>query len=68
MRSKNNLFQKLDLQNPNHMYTMSVDLNSKHADQGNLITNSEGNILTDWLYDNEINVGQFWIYEQPIYV
>lgn len=49
------LFQSLNLQNPNNYYLLSGDLNCKHSDWGNTSNNSKGNILKEWISHNEID-------------
>lgn len=48
------LFQSLNLDNPQHFYILAGDLNCKHPDWGNPVDNNKGNILNKWLWNNEI--------------
>lgn len=50
----NQLFQHLNLEDPNNLYILCGDLNSKHSDWGNNPNNAKGNILKEWLASNEI--------------
>lgn len=48
------LFESLNLQNPNFLYILAGDLNCKHSDWGNTNCNTKGNLLKEWLSNNEI--------------
>lgn len=49
------LFFSLNLGNMNNYYVLAGDLNSKHSDWGNVAFNTKGNILKDWVSNNDIN-------------
>lgn len=54
IRELNELFTLLKLDNPNTLYILGGDLNSKHAEWGNSTAYSEGNGLKHWLDDNDL--------------
>lgn len=49
------LFDSMNLQNYDNYYLLAGDLNCKHNDWGNIVNNSKGNSLKEWLGDNEID-------------
>lgn len=51
----NSIFKSLNLQNSDIYYILSGDLNCKHSDWGNVINNTKGSYLREWLENNEIS-------------
>lgn len=49
------LFSSLNLQDPDIFYILAGDLNSKHSNWGNVNVNTKGNILKEWISNNDIN-------------